>query len=253
LRVPAVVKLHGSDMNVIAPLPGPQRNLRLLLPRAARVVAVSRPLAEAAIDLGVPRERVDLVYNGVDRGLFHIRDRAEARRALGLPAAGRLVVYVGRLEPHKGVLDLLEAVPRLPPEISVALVGDGESRAQCEGRERVRVAGARPLAEIPRWLAACDCLVLPSWAEGTPNVILEALACGRRVVGTDVGGIPDLVVPAVGELVPRRSPDALAAALARVAGADYDPAAVAAASPGGDWDWSATKLRASLEKAIDAA
>jgi teichuronic acid biosynthesis glycosyltransferase TuaC len=256
LRVPVVVKVHGSDLNVVGPLPGPRRNLELLLPRAARVVAVSRPLADAAAAFGMPRERIDLVYNGVDGALFHPRDRAEARRRLGLPADGRLAVYVGRVELPKGVVDLLDAVPKLPPGIRVAFVGDGEARPECDRRrsDRVLVAGARPLDEVPLWIAASDCLVLPSWAEGTPNVILEALACGRRVVATHVGGIPDLVgSPAVGELVPPRRPDLLAAALARVAERDYDPATVATASVGGSWEDSAKRLLSVLERARENA
>jgi len=66
LRVPSVIKLHGSDIDVVARLPGPRRRLQWALPRAARVVAVSRPLAEAAIALGASPDRVDVVRNGVD-------------------------------------------------------------------------------------------------------------------------------------------------------------------------------------------
>jgi glycosyltransferase involved in cell wall biosynthesis len=91
-------------------------------------------------------------------------------------------------------------------------------------------------------MAACDLLVLPSWNEGTPNVILEALASGRRVVATGVGGIPDVISsPALGELVSPRDPEALAAALGSALNQPYDPAELAAAVPGG-WEDSAARL-----------
>src|SRR5262249_49337345 len=86
LRVPCVVNLHGSDINIIAKQPGPRRMTAWALPRATRIVAVSRPLVDEVIALGVPRDRVALVMNGVDGDLFQPRDRDAARRELGLPA-----------------------------------------------------------------------------------------------------------------------------------------------------------------------
>src|SRR5690606_24825938 len=101
------------------------------------------------------------------------------------PAGGRIVLYVGRLEKAKGVLDLLAAFDRIAaahPGITLVLVGDGGVRAACEQAAsrhpgRIVVAGARPLPEVPMWMSAADVVCLPSWNEGTPNVILEALAC----------------------------------------------------------------------------
>ncbi len=256
--VPAVVKLHGSDMNIVAKLPGPQRVLRWALPRAARVVAVSRALADAARALGVPDERVAIVMNGVDPTLFHPRDRAAARAQLGLPAAAKIVLYVGNLKELKGVLDLAAAFDRAAadlPSLHLAVVGGGDLRPKLDELAarhpgRVTVAGPRPLAEIPTWMAASDVVTLASHHEGTPNVVLEALASGRRVVATSVGGVPDLItLPALGELVPVHDPAALAAALVRAARASYDPAAVARLGARGGWAESAARLHEVLEAA----
>jgi len=246
LGVPCVVKLHGSDINLIAKLPGPRRMSAWALPRATRVVAVSRALADEVVALGVPRERVAIVMNGVDSTLFHPRDRAAARAELGLPA-GPMALYVGNLKPEKGVLDLARAWAGVPRGL-LAVIGGGPARAALEEAvagygERVRLVGPQPLASIPRWLAACDVLVLPSHAEGTPNVVLEALACGRRVVASRVGGIPDLITePALGALVPPHDPPALAAALAQALCDPYDAAHVAALGARGGWDASAAAL-----------
>lgn len=259
LGVPAVVKLHGSDINVMSEQRVPQMYMRRLLPRASRIVAVSHALGQRVAALGVDPGRIEVVYNGVDPTLFRLRDRAEARAALGLPADQRIILYVGNVLETKGVLDLaaaFEQVSARQPSTSLVIVGDGAARARCEEvarriGPRMKLAGGRPLEEIGTWIAACDVLTLPSWNEGTPNVILEALACGRRVVATCVGGIPDLIdSDLVGEMVPVRRPDALADALARAAARDYDPAEIAAAGARGDWPASAARLHEVLRAAV---
>jgi glycosyltransferase involved in cell wall biosynthesis len=260
LGVPAVIKVHGTDMNVLARRRAIAINLRWALPRAKRVVAVSRPLGDVVSTFGVPSDRIDVVPNGVDPGMFHPRDRATSRAEVG--QAGdrrRWLLYVGRLEEPKGVIDLLEAfsiLARQRADVRLVVVGNGSARAACERAaaelgDRVLVAGLRPLEEVPRWMACCDALVLPSWAEGTPNVVLEALACGRRVVATAVGGTPDLIRgPELGELVVPRRPELLAAALGRAADAPYDPGVIARAGARCSWGESARLLEQSLRRAL---
>ncbi|HTR51494.1 MAG TPA: glycosyltransferase family 4 protein [Kofleriaceae bacterium] len=258
LGVPAVVKLHGSDVHLNARLPGARRMMTWALPRAARVVAVSRPLADAVVELGVPREQVAVVMNGVDVELFHPRDRAAARAELGLPIDGPLAVCVGNLKPEKGVLDLVDAWQHVPDAAAcLAIVGGGPLRAEVTARaaasRNVRVIGPEPLARIPLWLAAADVVALPSHSEGTPNVVLEALASGRRVVATAVGGVPDLITTeALGALVPAREPVRLGDALARALRSPYDPAEVARLGARGTWAASAAALHDVLAAACAA-
>jgi glycosyltransferase involved in cell wall biosynthesis len=259
LGVPVVVKLHGSDVNVVARLPGPRRALAALLPRAARVVAVSRPLGEEVVRLGVARERLRLVGNGVDAELFHPRDPDETRRRLGL-AARRWIVYVGRLQEEKGVLELIDAFTRLAPRVPDAglllVGGEGGVKAEAERRaaplgDRVVFAGPRPIAEVPLYMSAAALCTLPSWNEGTPNVLIEALACGRPAVATRVGGIPDVICDErLGLLVPPRDPAALAHALEAVLARPYDAAEIARLGSRGGWDESARRLHAVLAEAI---
>jgi len=242
----------------VARLPGPERRLRRALPRAARVVAVSQSLREAAVSLGVPRGRIDVVPNGVDSHLFKVRDRMSARRALGLDPSARTLLYVGRLSIDKGVLDLIEAFARASAQnddLELVLVGDGPARELCLSTARtlktpVSLVGAQPFERIPEWMAASDAVVLPSHHEGMPNVVVEALACGRRVVATRVGAIPELIHdPLLGELVPARNVKALADALERAGRASYEAHEVATLAGGIDWPASAARLYASLERA----
>jgi teichuronic acid biosynthesis glycosyltransferase TuaC len=263
LGVPAVVKLHGSDMDVLATRPSLRRQLAWALPRAARVVAVSRALGQAAQGLGVAADRIDVVTNGVDDTLFHPRDRAAARAQLGHGGDTRKwILFVGRIEGDKGAIDLAEAFWRLAavqPGVVMVFVGDGKARAAAQAvlaplGDRVLFTGPRPLAEVPVWMAACDILTLPSHHEGTPNVLLEALACGRRVVATRVGGIPDVIHrPELGTLVAVKDVDALEHALADAVATPYDTAAVAALGSRGGWDDSAGRLLNTLERACGLA
>ncbi|HEX2685924.1 MAG TPA: glycosyltransferase family 4 protein [Kofleriaceae bacterium] len=258
LGVPCVVKLHGSDINVMAKLPGPRRQAAWALSRAARVVAVSRALADEVVQLGVPRDQIAVVMNGVDAALFHPRDRAAARQELGLPA-GPLALYVGNLKEEKGVLDLARAWPRVAgelPDATLAIVGGGPLRPALEAAlpPRATLHGPQPLAAIPTWLAACDVLVLPSHIEGTPNSVFEALACGRRVVASAVGGVPDVITsPTLGTLVPARAPEAFAAAVIQALRTPYAAEQVAQLGSRGGWEASAEALHAVLEAAVGAS
>lgn len=233
LGVPCVIKVHGSDINVLAQRRSARRRLSWAIPRAERVIAVSRQLANAVAELGIDRARVDVVPNGVDTELFQPRDRAAARQKLGIETSGPGVVYVGRVEPDKGVLDLVRAFdsPRLRG-VELWMVGDGSARQECEllARElgvRLSVVGTVAHSMIPEWLAASHVLALPSFAEGMPNVVLEAIACGRRVVATRVGGIPDILVSErLGELVEPRDPRRLGAAIERALSLPDEPESV---------------------------
>jgi glycosyltransferase involved in cell wall biosynthesis len=247
---PCAVKVHGSDLNLIAKMPSARRVLARVLPRADAMITVSGPLGEEIAALGVPRERIHLVPNGVDTSLFRPQDRAAARAELGLPLDRPVVLFVGRLEPQKGLVELLDAFGRVRasrPEAMLVLVGDGVSRAAAEEAARehdgaLRVVGPQPLTRVARWVTACDVFTLPSHAEGTPNVVLEALASGRPAVATRVGGIPDVLAsPDAGVLVAPRSAEDLARGLLDALGRTWDAERVRACGPG-SWQESADRL-----------
>jgi glycosyltransferase involved in cell wall biosynthesis len=241
---PCVVKVHGSDVNVVLRTGAARALAARILPMADAVIAVSRPLVEELARIGVPRDRLHLVGNGIDAALFYPRDRAAARRELGVSADARLVLYVGRLEPQKGIRELLDAFDRVRarvPRASLALLGDGVSTRETRARVAswgdgvARLLGPRPHAEVAAWMGACDVMTLPSWAEGTPNVVLEALSSGRPVVASRVGGIPYLLHDErAGVVVPPRDALALASALTSALERPWDPAAVQAFGP---WSW----------------
>jgi len=259
LGLPVVIKLHGGDMNVAAQIPAAKRWLGWAFQRVARVVAVSYPLAQAAASFGVPWSKIAVVEDGVDSSLFRIRDRAEAKKQIGLDPTRRQIVYVGRLERRKGTLELCEAFSLLAdrvPDVDLVLVGDGESTPQCKEwmaklGARLVLAGEVSPDKVADYYCASDITTLPSHAEGTPNSIIEALACGRPVVATHVGGIPDMIHHRrMGELIPPKDVPALVRAFETALSTQYDPAEIVAATGRGTWHDSARCLAHVLEGAV---
>lgn len=189
----------------------------IALRRMDRVVAVARPLADRLARDGVRDSRLVVLVNAW-RAAGSPRSRLEARRALGIPEDGLVIGWVGRLSPEKGPDLFLDAVSRLPATYRASVVGDGAMRAGLVARahrlglaDRVRWHGTVP--EAGRLLPAFDVLALSSRTEGTPIVLLEAMAAGVPVVATAVGGVPDVVPAGEAWLVPPGNPAALAAAI----------------------------------------
>jgi glycosyltransferase involved in cell wall biosynthesis len=260
LGIPTALQALGSDLNVTPDMWGPRQWLSRTLPHAGRVLGVSQPLADRAIELGAPPERTLAIPNGVDKTRFFPRDKVACRRELGLSPDGRWIVYVGELYESKGVVDLLAAFERLAPEVpdaKLAVVGPGPELGRVQEFAnrfpgRVVAAGGRPHDEVALFMGAADIFTLPSWREGTPNVVIEALASGRRVVSTRVGGIPAVIRrPEQGELVEARDVPALAAALTRALAAPGDAGALADELP--SWDDSARMLHDTLAELVREA
>ena len=202
---------------------------------ADRLLVVSADLGRLAVaDYGADAARVRVIANGCDAAVFHRRERAPARAALGVDASAELVLYVGRLVAEKGLRELAAAMRTLRrdrPRAELVLVGDGPLRGELEALAAdpvagLRLAGAQAASEVAVWMAASDLVVLPSWSEGHPNVLVEALACGRPVLSCPVGGVPEVVDADCGVLVPPRDEAALVAGLRDALDRDWDEAAL---------------------------
>jgi len=246
-RVPLVVTARGTDLNLLPEHPAARVLLRRLAREADALVAVSRALAGVWLELGAPEERVHVVENGVDLKLFQPMDREAARRRLGV--RGPLLLTVGELSERKGVDVAVRALAHLPGW-HLALVGEGPLRRRLEDLAcalgltgRLVFAGCRPQEELPLWYAACDVFLLASRREGLPNVVLEALACGRPVVAARVWGVPEVVRACVaGRLVEGHEPEAYAAAVRALAADPPDPWQVRATVAGRSWDVTVARL-----------
>lgn len=185
---------------------------------ATHVTAVSEKVADTVVELGVPRERITVIPNGVDVARF---DRVpDVPRVAGEPTRIGSVGCLAARKDYGTLLDALALMKKEGLEFSTTLVGDGPDRGMLEAKAaslgldgRVRFLGERP--DVEPLLKAMDVFVLSSREEGIPNALLEAMAAGRAAVATAVGGTPEVMEDGrTGWLVPSRSPEALAAALA---------------------------------------
>ena len=225
-RAPLVVTAHGQDVANIGSVPGVRAATRLVVRRAQAVVAVSGYLRGLLVER-VPeaRGKVEVIDCGVDLERFRPLPRGDGAR----PA----FLCVGSLSERKNVLRLARAFEELG-EGTLTFAGDGPLRSGLEGRPGVRVLGALPHERVPELLAAADVLCQPSLVEPFGQSTLEALACGRTVVATRVGGPPEFVPPAAGVLVDPTDDDELVGALRAAAGYPTpNPAARAAAEAHG--------------------
>jgi glycosyltransferase involved in cell wall biosynthesis len=237
LRVPLVAMGIGSDIHSIGDRLSAMYT-RKVLEQADFLVTVSEDLRQKALAMGAKPETSRAVINGCDLSIFHVRDRAEARRHLNLDPDAEIVLYIGRMDMRKGLGELVEASAKLHaahPNLQVYMVGEGPDRSQIvQAVEGVHAAGyilALPPCQpddVAIWMAAADVVTLPSYMEGCPNVVLEALACGRPVVATRVGGIPEIMSDACGRLIPPRDANALAQALNAALSAEWDAASICA-------------------------
>jgi teichuronic acid biosynthesis glycosyltransferase TuaC len=207
--VPVSVKARGADIHFWGKNPRTSDQVIAAGRSADGMLAVSAALKADMIALGMPGERITVHHTGIERTVFHVRDRAAAKAALAI--RGPLVVSVGALIPRKGQGFVIDALPLLPPDTVLALIGKGEDEAALKAQaerlgvaDRVRFMGALPQGVIADWLAAADVMALPSSSEGLANAWVEALASGTPVVTCDVGGARDVINrPEAGRLVVR--------------------------------------------------
>lgn len=169
---------------------------KMVSERAKVVAPVSGALLEILVEFGVPREKCRLPRFGVDREMFHPRERADESNGVVR------LLFVGSLIPRKGLQDLLNALSHECFEhVTLVVVGEGfyhpELTDMCEQlglHDRVQWKGSVPPEEVARLMRSSDLLCLPSYMEGRPNVVNEAMASGIPVVATRIGGIPDMMI-----------------------------------------------------------
>lgn len=228
LGIPVVVSALGCDINLYASPAYPMRRRQIIktLRDAEQSIAISTAQKEVmAGALGADARRLSVVLNGVNQDVFTIRDRAACVKQLSLNAADRYILYVGRLSDEKGIITLLKAIgilhkEKLDPAVKLLVVGNGELWGECNAlvdslgiRDRVLFKKERPYSEIPVWMGAATLHCLPSYREGCPNVVLEALASGRPVIATRVGSVPEVLNETNGVMAEPGDETSIAAAL----------------------------------------
>jgi len=273
--VPHVVMFHtlGAIKNSLG-IGEDEPDLRIekereLAEGAHRVIAATdREKAALARYYGTPEDRVGVVPCGVSMSVFRPRNKGASRRKVGL-GEGKVVLFAGRIEPLKGIDQLLRAVALLPDENArlVVIGGNEENQEQIDGlralagrlgvSDRVVFAGTVKHELMPYYYAAADVCVVPSYYESFCLVALEALACGTPVVATDVGDLRSIIRGGqTGFVLPDNSPRGLAARVAEVLSWPADEARarlIRASVAGYAWPRIARRITAQFRKVLAEA
>jgi glycosyltransferase involved in cell wall biosynthesis len=212
VRKPKILHCHGLDVQFL------RRYWisRVLMKRLTDYyIAISRQMTNEMVGLGISRDRIFYVPNGVDVNLFKPYGSKK----------DNLLLFVGRVKANKGVHVLVKALRYIEKPVQLAIIGpmdnnyrpyilgliEDENR---RGKHKIRYLGQMDNTNIVKWYQKASLFVLPSFNEGFPVTILEALACETPVVATPVGGIPEIVENYnTGILTPRNDPAALANAI----------------------------------------
>jgi glycosyltransferase involved in cell wall biosynthesis len=216
-RIPLAITVRGDDINIFARQFWRRQLIRFALRSSALVIALSEELKRRVESLGVASSRVIVIANGIDTKRFYPLDRLVARRRLGLDLNSQLLLSVGRLHASKGYPILVEAFARLHadhPQLRLAIVGSVDPEADAYPAiqrtaaeygvsDKVNLVGPQSPDRLLHWYGAADLFCLPTFREGSANVLLEALACGLPCITTPVGGNPEAISsPDLGLLVP---------------------------------------------------
>lgn len=189
---------------------------RLVIDRVDKIVASTENERNHLIELyQAPESKITIIPPGVDTSRFYPIDKTDAKEAIGIPEEDRMVLFVGRIEPLKGIDTLIEAMAKLKikcrrcPHYLVIIGGDAEATPQETTSEMARLKvlsqelriediiiflGKRDQAKLPYYYSAAEVVVMPSHYESFGMVALEAMACGTPVIASEVGGLQNLII-----------------------------------------------------------
>lgn len=247
LGKPFIVTARGTDINVLMDIPRPRRLILESLKSAAAIIVVAESLKTRLAGHGIAADRVTVLRNGVDFSMFSIAENVNLQEA---PAGdGPLLLSVGNLVNSKGVDLTISSVSKIE-DARLIIVGDGPERRRLEAQalalgisHRVAFAGNVLHADLPRFYQAADLLVFPTEREGSPNVVLESLACGTPIVASRIAATEELLSGIPGARLVERTPGAIAGGICELMATPPDPAGIREYARRFDWKETSTGLK----------
>lgn len=232
-------KVHGSDINHHGKIPVRAKQIVNAAKTASGILSVSKALANEMVEMGVPSSKISVIYNGVD----HQKFGEEVHATLN----GEYLLYVGNLKHDKGVFELIHGFAKICddfPGLQLVYAGSGvekkrliELSQELNISNNVQFLGSVNHNALPALISHAKALVLPSYNEGVPNVVLEAMACGTPTLVTSVGGIPEVFNEKIcGKLIKPKSADAVAEGISFVLQQQWDKALIKQHSAAYSWE-----------------
>jgi len=249
---PTVLTVHGSDINVYTKKYLWKKQIVYALSNVKKVVCVSKKLQKKVVALGIEKTNTCVIPNGYNSTLFRPKNKRKIREVLNLPTEKKILLFVGNIVPIKGLSYLLRAMTNIAKkrqDVLLVIVGGGSQKNELERKtnnlgiaEYVKFVGEKPHREIPLWMNACNVFILPSLNEGFGGVLIEAMACGKPVVATNVGGIPENMNKDCGILVEPKDSDALADAILNALDREWNKKRILSHVKGYAWNKVVTNI-----------
>jgi glycosyltransferase involved in cell wall biosynthesis len=251
-KTPLIVTGHGYDVYGL-PFISNRWRIRMsrLLDQVDGIITVSESNKSCLSKL--TKNPINVISNGYDSSKFKPMNINTVRKTLSLPTDKKIILSIGNLERVKGHIYLIEAANEIlkdRTDVLFIIVGGGNEKIKLEKliakyhiERNVKLIGPKPHEEIPAWMNACDIYVQPSLSEGVPTVLFEAMACGKPYVGTNVGGIPEIIMnEKLGFMVPPKNHDALAAAINKALTMNWDEKYIYNHAEQFTWDKISSKI-----------
>lgn len=249
MEIPFFIKVHGTDINENIRHPSRQQKILASMDKATAVFCPSQALSKVLTTAGVAESKTKVIYNGVDKTIFYPAD-----------SCNNSLIFVGNIIKTKGVEELYQAFQLLSERhkaLTLTLVGNGDLTSSLKKRvisdklaDRVKFTGSLPLTEVAAQIRNARLLVLPSYREGLPNVLLEAFASGTPVVASDVGGIPEIVSPQSGVYTSDISPQNLSQTIEQALSTQWNKKELEAHASQFDWELNANKVSQHIKDAM---
>jgi glycosyltransferase involved in cell wall biosynthesis len=244
LKIPFYLKVHGSDINSNVDIESRAKQITVAANNSSGVLSVSEALKEKMVNMGVSPEKINVIYNGVHKDKFFPVIDDSPKNSL---------LYVGNLKEEKGVVELIEGFFHITtkfPDVRLRIAGSGPMENilrdyvnKLKISNKVEFLGSVNHEDIPKLMQQSKFVLLPSYAEGVPNVLLEAMSCGIPVVATNVGGIPEVVIEGLtGCLSNPKSSERFAIALEKALKTNWDKDKIVNHSKHFDWENNKEKL-----------
>jgi glycosyltransferase involved in cell wall biosynthesis len=252
LNKPFFMKVHGSDINVVGNAPARAKQITQAANRSSGIVSVSQALADKMVSMGIQQNLIEVIYNGVNHDLFFYNNQ---------PKKAQQLLFIGNIIKTKGVVELFDASVELIkkyPDLTLTFAGNGamlpvlkEKVAALELQDQILLPGNINHDKLPSMVQTSSLVVLPSYAEGVPNVLLEAMASGTPVVATSVGGIPEIIDEGItGFLIETLTAKNVQKTIEKALNHDWDNEKISQSAKRFDWQKNKQALTKLLQSGI---
>ena len=265
IGVPLIVTIHGSDLLIY-----PYRNKGTfsyslkVLNKASKIITVSSQLKNKCYnEFNVSEEKIKVIPNGYNHRIFNFKPTDFNKRKVNNRF---IILFIGHIIKAKGIFDLLNAIEiirkldqNIYKKISWVIVGKGADMVEFKKRlntfninNDIKVVGQVPHEKISKYMKNADFIILPSWSEGLPATLVEAMGCGLPIVATKVGGIPEIINKDIGILVEPKSPEGLAKGIMNAISMDWNRQLISEYAKSYTWKKNAEKTIKIYKEALNS-